>query len=674
MKKNIIVLSAATLLATIPVHAISPYLVIDTTDEAQIKELKEKIYSLFNTRYTKNIATLNNKELSGKVAYQVQIASNLDDIQTSTPLNSYAAFEKAFDKLYSNLNYNEKIIVRYTTTSRINNNGEVVDYKENKYTGEEKDVIWTTLEDGTKVGKIAISKDTETNEPRFIKVNIGDVKLDTSKPIYRQKNGYYVDKNGYSIKKVDLNEIQSVDSLPNGVIDGYYEDSSIPLGEDDKVVQTDAIVKRADEINTKSYNVSDLYEVSSGRLTITGNELFKYINNINNKENYTVKYEAISNSTYEPSQIYIDNSSENKSIKYTSNDEVVNSNDLYSIKITIKEIDKNNRHIVNEINIKPDRKSGLDNILNIMLGNIPTPVLAGMDRYLTSAQVSKNGFSSSDNVVLVSGESDALVDGLTSTPLAASLNAPILLTKSDELPSCIIDEIDRLGAKNIYIVGGANSISNNISNKLERYYGKNVKRIDGNDRYETSIAIGEEVVKNTKNKGDVFVVGGYGMADALSISSVSASKLSPIILTKKDGLSIDAKHFLDRNASDTYIVGGKSQVSNHVSKDIVDIGLTTKRLSGETRQDTNGAVISEFYASGKELYDNEGVVFAKSEDSGLVDALGAGVYAGKVKAPIVLASKGLTYEQEDALKDIKVKDKLYQVGYGIDSSVIEFLR
>ncbi|MDB8789331.1 cell wall-binding repeat-containing protein [Romboutsia sp. 1001216sp1] len=674
MKKNIIVLSAAILLATTSVHAISPYLVISTTDETQIKELKEKIYKLFNTRYTKNIAILNNPDNKGKVAYQVQIASNLDDIQTSTPLNSYAAFEKAFDKLYSNLNYNEKIIVRYTTTSRVNNNGEVVDYKENKYTGEEKDVIWTTLEDGTKVGKIAISKDTETNEPRFIKVNIGDVKLDTSKPIYRQKNGYYVDKNGYSIKKVDLNEIQSVDSLPNGVIDGYYEDSSIPLGEDDKVVQTDAIVKRADEINTKSYNVSDLYEVSSGRLTITGNELFKYINNINNKENYTVKYEAISNSTYEPSQIYIDNSSENKSIKYTSNDEVVNSNDLYSIKITIKEIDKNNRHIVNEINIKPDRKSGLDNILNIMLGNIPTPVLAGMDRYLTSAQVSKNGFSSSDNVVLVSGESDALVDGLTSTPLAASLNAPILLTKSDELPSCIIDEIDRLGAKNIYIVGGANSISNNISNKLERYYGKNVKRIDGNNRYETSIAIGEEVVKNTKIKGDVFVVGGYGMADALSISSVSASKLSPIILTKKDGLSIDAKHFLDRNASDTYIVGGKSQVSNYVSKDIVDIGLTTKRLSGDTRQDTNGAVISEFYTSGKELYDNEGVVFAKSEDSGLVDALGAGVYAGKVKAPIVLASNNLTYEQEDALKDIKVKDKLYQVGYGIDNSVIEFLR
>ncbi|WP_092923889.1 cell wall-binding repeat-containing protein [Romboutsia hominis] len=674
MKKNIIVISSAILLATTPVHATSPYLVINTTDEAKIKKLKEKIYNLFNRRYTKNTAILNNPDNSGKVAYKVQIASNLDDIQSATPLNSYAAFERAFDKLYSNLNYNEKIIVIYTTTSRINNSGEVVDYKENKYTGEEKDVIWTTLEDGTKVGKIAISKDTETNEPRFIKVNIGDVKLDTSKPIYRQKNGYYVDKNGYSIKKVDLNEIQSVDSLPNGVIDGYYEDSSIPLGEDDKVVQTDAIVKRADEINTKSYNISDLYEVSSGRLTITGNELFKYINNINNKENYTVKYEAISNSTYEPSQIYIDNSSENKSIKYTSNDEVVNSNDLYSIKITIKEIDKNNRHIVNEINIKPDRKSGLDNILNIMLGNIPTPVLAGMDRYLTSAQVSKNGFSSSDNVVLVSGESDALVDGLTSTPLAASLNAPILLTKSDELPSCIIDEIDRLGAKNIYIVGGENSISNNISNKLERYYGKNVKRIDGNDRYETSIAIGEEVVKNTKIKGNVFVVGGYGMADALSISSVSATKLSPIILTKKDGLSIDAKHFLDRNASDTYIVGGKSQVSNHVSKDIVDIGLTTKRLSGDTRQDTNGAVISEFYTNGKELYDNEGVVFAKSEDSGLVDALGAGVYAGKVKAPIVLASKGLTYEQEDALKDIKVKDKLYQVGYGIDNSVIEFLR
>ena len=74
MKKNIIVLSAATLLATTPVHAISPYLVIDTTDEAQIKELKGKIYNIFNTRYTKNTAILNNSDNSGKIAYQVQIA------------------------------------------------------------------------------------------------------------------------------------------------------------------------------------------------------------------------------------------------------------------------------------------------------------------------------------------------------------------------------------------------------------------------------------------------------------------------------------------------------------------------------------------------------------------------------------------------------------------------
>lgn len=42
MKKNIIVISAAILLATTPVHATSPYLVINTTDEAKIKELKEK--------------------------------------------------------------------------------------------------------------------------------------------------------------------------------------------------------------------------------------------------------------------------------------------------------------------------------------------------------------------------------------------------------------------------------------------------------------------------------------------------------------------------------------------------------------------------------------------------------------------------------------------------------
>ena len=84
--------------------------------------------------------------------------------------------------------------------------------------------------------------------PRFVFVKVGDTKLDTSRPIFRQKNGYYIDEDGNSIKKVNELEIENKNTLPKGIIDGYYEDASMPLGDDDKIEKTEAIVKRADKL------------------------------------------------------------------------------------------------------------------------------------------------------------------------------------------------------------------------------------------------------------------------------------------------------------------------------------------------------------------------------------------------------------------------------------------
>ena len=60
----------------------------------------------------------------------------------------------------------------------------------------------------------------------------------------------------------------------------------------------------------------------------------------------------------------------------------------------------------------------------------------------------------------------------------------------------------------MYIVGGENVISKEVSDKLYKYYGKNVKRIQGQDRYQTSIEVANEIVKKSNGKVDTFVVGG----------------------------------------------------------------------------------------------------------------------------------------------------------------------
>jgi putative cell wall-binding protein len=107
-------------------------------------------------------------------------------------------------------------------------------------------------------------------------------------------------------------------------------------------------------------------------------------------------------------------------------------------------------------------------------------------------------------------------------------------------------------------------------------------------------------------------------------------------------------------------------------KAIVKLGLNVDRLCGDTRQDTNAAVINKFYSVGKELYDNGGIIIAKSDNLGLVDALGSGAFGSKLHAPVVLASDELSEDQKDVLGTVKNKEHKVQVGYGIGSLVMDY--
>ena len=78
--------------------------------------------------------------------------------------------------------------------------------------------------------------------------------------------------------------------------------------------------------------------------------------------------------------------------------------------------------------------------------------IAGRTRIATSAEISKSVYSKSENVVLASGFNFA--DALSAGQLASALDAPLLLSSKDKLDSETENEINRLKAKNVYIVGG----------------------------------------------------------------------------------------------------------------------------------------------------------------------------------------------------------------------------
>ncbi len=113
--------------------------------------------------------------------------------------------------------------------------------------------------------------------------------------------------------------------------------------------------------------------------------------------------------------------------------------------------------------------SGLENSdKNIIIGGISSMDssfkgrrISGDNRYETSAKVAKE-LSSVENVILASGEE--YPDGLASISLYNKYKAPLLLSQKSSLPSVTKKYINDNSIKNVYIVGGLNSISKKIEN------------------------------------------------------------------------------------------------------------------------------------------------------------------------------------------------------------------
>lgn len=112
--------------------------------------------------------------------------------------------------------------------------------------------------------------------------------------------------------------------------------------------------------------------------------------------------------------------------------------------------------------------SGLDknNDKNIIIGGLSSMDssfkgrrISGSDRYETSVKVAQE-LGSVDNVMLASGET--YPDGLASISLYNKYKAPLLLSQRYSLPSATKRYINDKSVKDIYIVGGTNSISTKV--------------------------------------------------------------------------------------------------------------------------------------------------------------------------------------------------------------------
>ena len=283
------------------------------------------------------------------------------------------------------------------------------------------------------------------------------------------------------------------------------------------------------------------------------------------------------------------------------------------------------------------QKENID-IVNTQTSKVIVDTIIGETRYETASMISDH--QNYKTAILVNAD-NSVADGLSASGLSGVLNAPILLTKKDVIPS---ETEKRLkGVSKVYIIGQENSVSKIVENNLRS---KNIEviRLGGIDRIQTSYEVAKEMKRINPDIDKVFLVNGYkGEADAMSVSSVATRDKAPIILT--NGQSID----FSTNNIESYVIGSTSTMSNSIVTQ-----TNSTRLGGIDRFATNKLVIEKFYPNANEFYISKGYV--------LVDALTVSPLAKNY--PVVLVHQGSDKSV------VKNATKLIQVG-GMDKSIIE---
>lgn len=283
--------------------------------------------------------------------------------------------------------------------------------------------------------------------------------------------------------------------------------------------------------------------------------------------------------------------------------------------------------------------------LNVKLSDKPEKVdknrIAGSDRIATAIEVSKKYYKTADTVIIA--RSDMYPDSLTASPLAKALKAPILLTQKDELDDRVMDEIARLGVKNVIIAGGESSINSVVESLLYKYdKDHEIERIAGKNRYETSAALATKLIEVAGNKNTAIIASGENFADALTAGAFASEKSYPILLVQKSSINPSiAKVIKGNKINKTCIAGGLNSVSSKVQKQLPE---DTQRISGSDRYET-AVKIAEKLFEGKQAFVASGEVFA--------DALVVSPVAGGQSSPILLVSRN---ELPKSVKDYVAKN------------------
>ncbi|HEY0871684.1 MAG TPA: cell wall-binding repeat-containing protein, partial [Acidothermaceae bacterium] len=245
---------------------------------------------------------------------------------------------------------------------------------------------------------------------------------------------------------------------------------------------------------------------------------------------------------------------------------------------------------------------------------------AGANRLATAVAVSQDSFPNGNAGAVVLARADDYPDALVGGPLAASKNAPLLLTQGPTLPSVTAAELARVlpSGRTVYVLGGTSAVPASIVAQLTTL-GYSVVRYSGADRYATAVAVAGAL----GNPSTVLLATGTNFPDALAAGPAAAHVHGAILLTSGSTLPAETSTYLT-GAHTVYAIGGPAATAMPSATAIV----------GTDRFATAAAVATKFFPSS--------AVAGVATGTGFPDALAGGAQLALTGAPLLLSgSSGL---------------------------------
>ena len=462
------------------------------------------------------------------------------------------------------------------------------------------------LRDFLKSVEINIDKHVD-NPKRYLKVKVDA--MDTLNGINPYEN---LDDNSTSPNAILTLDYRFIEKDPTNNENPYSQDDELGQAKKEAKISIDNLSKL--DSNSKAKYKADIDNAKSKEKI---NEILKEAKDANDKKEAKDANDKIEKNIDKSKK---DAKSEIDKLTDLSNDEKTNFKnkiDSSTSKGSIEAIAKEAKDLNKKKKDKKKKKS--EKIQR----------LSGDNRYETSVEVSEKNFKSADTVVLASGQN--IADALVASSYADIEEAPILLTNKNSISDEVLDEIERLKADKVVIVGGQSSISSSVESRLKKEDIK-VTRISGSDRFDTSDKLSQEVSRLSKKSSQAILVNGYKNIDALSVSSLATKEELPILLNGRNALNMSVKNRLKQmNVNKVYIIGGNNSISSDVEKELKGMQISVVRLSGTDRYETSANIAKYAYK------DFDEAIVASGENP--VDALAASTLTGKKEAPILLTNR-----------------------------------